>query len=44
VLEVSGNLLATVRESNADFRFNQTWIFGLLTNAALTKDDFLFGA
>jgi hypothetical protein len=30
VLEVSGNLLATVWEFNADFRFNQTWIFGLL--------------
>jgi hypothetical protein len=27
--QTSGNLLATVWESKADFRLNQTWIFGL---------------
>ena len=27
--QTSGNLLATVWEFNADFRLNQTWIFGL---------------
>jgi hypothetical protein len=34
--QTSGNLLATVWESNADFRLNTMQIFRRLTNAAFT--------